>query len=140
MTQVGVVGGGVNAGGKGAAVGPRRPSQVQAHLMQQRLVAEQRWMLGSTTTMAPAEVMAEIFRVLREMNVQWKKLGPYNLKCLCKIAAAAASSAGVDVNIGSGDHEMDTGEGDGGGDEGGPGGARRKEMQVKFRKRSRFTR
>ena len=99
------------AGGKGAAVGPRRPSQVQAHLMQQRLVAEQRWMLGSTTTMAPAEVMAEIFRVLRDMNVQWKKLGPYNLKCLCKIAAAAASSAGVDVNIGGGDHEMDTGEG-----------------------------
>ena len=42
--------------------------------------------------MAPAEVMSEIFRVLREMNIQWKKLGPYNLKCLCKIAAAAAAS------------------------------------------------
>ena len=112
-----------------------RLSQVQAHLMQQRLVAEQRWMLGSTTTMAPAEVMSEIFRVLREMNIQWKKLGPYNLKCLCKIAAAAAASnAGVDVNIGGGDHEMDTGEGDGGGDGEGPGGApeQRKEMQVKF--------
>ena len=131
--QVGVDAALQGAGGKGAAVGPRRPSQVQAHLMQQRLVAEQRWMLGSTTTMAPAEVMAEIFRVLRDMNVQWKKLGPYNLKCLCKIAAAAASSAGVDVNIGGGDHEMDTGEGDGGGDGGGPGGApERKEMQVKF--------
>lgn len=131
--QVGVDAALQGAGGKGAAVGPRRPSQVQAHLMQQRLVAEQRWMLGSTTTMAPAEVMAEIFRVLREMNVQWKKLGPYNLKCLCKIAAAAASSAGVDVNIGGGDHEMDTGEGDGGGDGGGPGVApERKEMQVKF--------
>ena len=123
------------AGGKGSAVGPRRPSQVQAHLMQQRLVAEQRWMLGSTTTMAPAEVMAEIFRVLREMNVQWKKLGPYNLKCLCKIAAAAASSAGVDVTVGGGDHEMDTGEGGGvssamhGGD---INGSVRKEMQVKF--------
>ena len=131
--QVGVDAALQGAGGKGAAVGPRRPSQVQAHLMQQRLVAEQRWMLGSTTTMAPAEVMAEIFRVLRDMNVQWKKLGPYNLKCLCKIAAAAASSAGVDVNIGGGYHEMDTGDGDGGGDGGGPGGApERKEMQVKF--------
>jgi 5'-AMP-activated protein kinase catalytic alpha subunit len=79
--------------------------------------------------------MAEIFRVLREMNVQWKKLGPYNLKCLCKIAAAAASSAGVDVTVGGGDHEMDTGEGGGvssamhGGD---INGAVRKEMQVKF--------
>tara|TARA_B100000401_G_scaffold238158_1_gene161469 strand:+ start:114 stop:1937 length:1824 start_codon:yes stop_codon:yes gene_type:complete len=133
--QVGVDAALQGAGGKGAAVGPRRPSQVQAHLMQQRLVAEQRWMLGSTTTMAPAEVMSEIFRVLREMNIQWKKLGPYNLKCLCKIAAAAAASnAGVDVNIGGGDHEMDTGEGEGGGDGEGPGGApeQRKEMQVKF--------
>jgi hypothetical protein len=33
-------------------LGARRPSQVQAHLMQQRLAAEQRWMLGSTTSMA----------------------------------------------------------------------------------------
>ena len=133
--QVGVDAALQGAGGKGAAVGPRRPSQVQAHLMQQRLVAEQRWMLGSTTTMAPAEVMSEIFRVLREMNIQWKKLGPYNLKCLCKIAAAAAASnAGVDVNIGGGDHEMDTGEGEGGGDGEGPWGApeQGKEMQVKF--------
>ena len=52
-------------------LGARRPSQVQAHLMQQRLAAEQRWMLGSTTSMAPAEVMTEIFRVLRNMNVSW---------------------------------------------------------------------
>jgi 5'-AMP-activated protein kinase catalytic alpha subunit len=70
---------------------------VQAHLMQQRLVAEQRWMLGSTTRMAPAEVMAEIFRVLRYMNVSWKKLGPYNLKCLYKLAAVAVHGEGGDV-------------------------------------------
>jgi len=94
------------AGGKGA-VGPRRPSQVQAHLMQQRLVAEQRWMLGSTTQMAPAEVMAEIFRVLRAMNVSWKKLGPYNLKCLYKMAAAAAAEAGVEVKMGEGEGGAD---------------------------------
>ena len=98
------------AGGKGAAVGPRRPSQVQAHLMQQRLVAEQRWMLGSTTQMSPAEVMNEIFRVLRSMNVSWKKLGPYNLKCLYKMAAAAAASAGVEVSVDDGGESMDVGE------------------------------
>jgi 5'-AMP-activated protein kinase catalytic alpha subunit len=84
-------------GVSGVGVGPRRPSQVQAHLMQQRLVAEQRWMLGSTTRMAPAEVMAEIFRVLRYMNVSWKKLGPYNLKCLYKLAAVAVHGEGGDV-------------------------------------------
>jgi 5'-AMP-activated protein kinase catalytic alpha subunit len=91
----GSVGDAVGSNGKG--VGPRRPSQVQAHLMQQRLVAEQRWMLGSTTRMAPAEVMAEIFRVLRYMNVSWKKLGPYNLKCLYKLAAVAVHGEGGDV-------------------------------------------
>ena len=91
----GAVGDAQGVNGKG--VGPRRPSQVQAHLMQQRLVAEQRWMLGSTTRMAPAEVMAEIFRVLRYMNVSWKKLGPYNLKCLYKLAAVAVHGEGGDV-------------------------------------------
>jgi 5'-AMP-activated protein kinase catalytic alpha subunit len=103
-------GGGVNdpnMGGKGAAVGPRRPSQVQAHLMQQRLVAEQRWMIGSTTRMAPAEVMAEIFRALRAMDVSWKKLGPYNLKGLYKMAGRIAAHAGVEV-------KMDEGGGGGG--------------------------
>jgi 5'-AMP-activated protein kinase catalytic alpha subunit len=91
----GSVGDAVGSNGKG--VGPRRPSQVQAHLMQQRLVAEQRWMLGSTTRMAPAEVMAEIFRVLRFMNVSWKKLGAYNLKCLYKLAAVAVHGENGDV-------------------------------------------
>ena len=99
-------------GVSGVGVGPRRPSQVQAHLMQQRLVAEQRWMLGSTTRMAPAEVMAEIFRVLRYMNVSWKKLGPYNLKCLYKLAAVAVrggrrrgARGGVRAETGAGGEE-----------------------------------
>ena len=83
-----------NMGGKGAAVGPRRPSRVRAHLVQQRLVAEQRWMIGSTTRMAPAEVMAEIFRALRAMDESWKKLGPYNLKCLYKMAGRIAAHRG----------------------------------------------
>ena len=80
---------------------------MQAHLMQQRLVAEQRWMIGSTTRMAPAEVMAEIFRALRAMDVSWKKLGPYNLKCLYKMAGRIAAHAGVEV-------KMDEGGGGGG--------------------------
>ena len=95
----------MNAGGKGAAVGPRRPSLLQAQLMQQRLTAEQRWMLGSTTTMAPPAVMAEIFRVLTAMGVAWKKLGPYNLKCLYKMDKSNGGGGG-----GGEDAEMDTGE------------------------------
>ena len=96
---------GLGAGGKGD-VGPRRPSQVQATLMQQRLVDEQRWLLGRPTRMAPAEVMAEIFRVLRAMNVSWKKLGPYNLKCLYKLAAVAIER-GSSLDVGGGDEAMD---------------------------------
>ena len=131
----------------GKGVGPRRPSQVQAHLMQQRLVAEQRWMLGSTTRMAPAEVMAEIFRVLHYMNVRWKKLGPYNLKCLYKLAAVAvrgengqeehAGSARAETGAGGEDDvAMDDGEGDGAGDARSPSapanGTPVKDIRVKF--------
>jgi 5'-AMP-activated protein kinase catalytic alpha subunit len=73
--------------------------------MQQRLTAEQRWMLGSTTTMAPPAVMTEIFRVLTAMGVAWKKLGPYNLKCLYKMDKSNGGGGG-----GGEDAEMDTGE------------------------------
>jgi len=79
--------------------------------MQQRLVAEQRWMLGSTTRMAPAEVMAEIFRVLRHMNVRWKKLGPYNLKCLYRLAAVALEKGDDTTQL-----SLDDNNGDGDGD------------------------
>jgi len=102
---------GAGGGTAGDASGTRRPGQVQAHLMQQRLVAEQRWMLGSTTRMAPAEVMAEIFRVLRHMNVRWKKLGPYNLKCLYRLAAVALEKGDDTTQL-----SLDDNNGDGDGD------------------------
>lgn len=50
-------------------------------LLQQRVVAERRWALGTQTSMNPPSVMEEIHRVLRLLNVAWKKLGPYTLKC-----------------------------------------------------------
>jgi 5'-AMP-activated protein kinase catalytic alpha subunit len=74
---------GQQGGPTGASpMGHRRPSQIQSNLMQQRLVtSEQRWMLGKSTTMAAPDVMNEIFRVLTALKVNWKKIGPYNLKC-----------------------------------------------------------
>jgi|AntAceMinimDraft_1070359.scaffolds.fasta_scaffold61548_1 5'-AMP-activated protein kinase catalytic alpha subunit len=76
--------------------------------------------------------MSEIFRVLRGMNVSWKKLGPYNVKCLCRMAVAAAvAAAGSGVEAGgaegaAGDvvdgESMDVGDDAEGG--GGGGGAR----------------
>ena len=97
--------------------------------------------------MAPAEVMAEIFRVLHYMNVRWKKLGPYNLKCLYKLAAVAvrgengqeehAGSARAETGAGGEDDvAMDDGEGDGAGDARSPSapanGTPVKDIRVKF--------
>ena len=69
--------------GVASALGVRRPSQVHAHMMQQRLVAEQRWMLGTASKMGALDVFNELIRVLRVMDVSWKKNGPYNMKCMC---------------------------------------------------------
>lgn len=74
--------GGIGSPTGASPMGHRRPSQIQSNLMQQRLVtSEQRWMLGKSTTMAAPDVMNEIFRVLTALKVNWKKIGPYNLKC-----------------------------------------------------------
>ena len=69
--------------GAASALGVRRPSQVHAHMMQERLVAEQRWMLGTASKMGAQDVVNELMRVLKVMNVAWKKNGPYNMKCMC---------------------------------------------------------
>ena len=69
--------------GAASALGVIRPSQVHAHMMQERLVAEQRWMLGTASKMGAQDVINELMRVLKVMNVAWKKNGPYNMKCMC---------------------------------------------------------
>ena len=74
--------GGIGSPTGASPMGHRRPSQIQSNLMQQRLVtSEQRWVLGKSTTMAAPDVMNEIFRVLTLLKMNWKKIGPYNLKC-----------------------------------------------------------
>jgi len=74
--------GGIGSPTGASPMGHRRPSQIQSNLMQQRLVtSEQRWVLGKSTTMAAPDVMNEIFRVLTSLKMNWKKIGPYNLKC-----------------------------------------------------------
>ena len=83
--------------GVASALGVRRPSQIQSHMMQTRLVAEQRWMLGTASKMGAQDVINELLRVLRAMNIAWKKNGPYNMKCMCVFHA-------------DNDSEMDAGE------------------------------
>eukprot|EP01025_Chloroclados_australasicus_P055574 TRINITY_DN6767_c0_g1_i2.p1 TRINITY_DN6767_c0_g1~~TRINITY_DN6767_c0_g1_i2.p1 ORF type:complete len:543 (-),score=52.84 TRINITY_DN6767_c0_g1_i2:499-1986(-) len=48
----------------------------------QRLIAERRWRLGTCIRGHPSVIMADIYNVLRKLGIMWKKLAPYNLKCL----------------------------------------------------------
>ena len=52
-----------------------------------RLVAEKHWCLGMRVRKAPQVIMHDIDQCLREMNITWKKLGPYNYKCHAIITA-----------------------------------------------------
>jgi len=56
-------------------------SSNNSSMPQQRLVAERKWRLGVHARGHPSALMAELFRVLQALGVQWKKLAPYNLKC-----------------------------------------------------------
>uniref|UniRef100_A0A7N0VE53 non-specific serine/threonine protein kinase n=1 Tax=Kalanchoe fedtschenkoi TaxID=63787 RepID=A0A7N0VE53_KALFE len=42
----------------------------------------QKWILGIQSVPAPSGRMAELLRILQELNVRWKKIGNYNIKCL----------------------------------------------------------
>ena len=93
--------------GAASALGVRRPSQVHAHMMQQRLVAEQRWMLGTASKMGAQDVMNELFRVLRVLNVGWKKNGPYSIKCIDTRSVNTSDGDGMNEDSNTmGDEEM----------------------------------
>ncbi|XP_075493127.1 SNF1-related protein kinase catalytic subunit alpha KIN10-like isoform X1 [Primulina tabacum] len=43
--------------------------------------ADKRWALGLQSRAHPREIMTEVLKALQELNVYWKKVGPYNMKC-----------------------------------------------------------
>ncbi|EFJ16445.1 hypothetical protein SELMODRAFT_234034 [Selaginella moellendorffii] len=43
--------------------------------------SERRWALGLQSRAHPREIMNEVLKVLQELDVSWKKLGHYNVKC-----------------------------------------------------------
>ena len=104
----------------GVGVGQRRLSQVQAHLMQQRLVAEQRWMLPHDADGAGGGDGGD-FPMLRHMNVSWKKLGPVQPRACTSwrqwryTGRAATAHAGARAETGAGGEE-DSAMDDGGDD------------------------
>ncbi|CAL9071283.1 unnamed protein product [Musa textilis] len=42
---------------------------------------ERKWALGLQSRAHPREIMTEVLKALQELNVSWKKIGHYNLKC-----------------------------------------------------------
>ncbi|KAG0484984.1 hypothetical protein HPP92_009063 [Vanilla planifolia] len=42
---------------------------------------ERKWALGLQSKAHPREIMMEVLKALQELNVRWKKIGHYNMKC-----------------------------------------------------------
>ncbi|KAJ0249833.1 SNF1-related protein kinase catalytic subunit alpha KIN10 [Hirschfeldia incana] len=42
---------------------------------------ERKWALGLKSQAPPSEVMTEVLKALQDLNVCWKKIGHYNIKC-----------------------------------------------------------
>ncbi|KAK7381276.1 hypothetical protein VNO78_33847 [Psophocarpus tetragonolobus] len=51
--------------------------------MRQQLPVERKWALGLQFQAQPHEIMIEVLKALQELNVYWKKIGHYNMKCIC---------------------------------------------------------
>ncbi|PNY11881.1 SNF1-related protein kinase catalytic subunit alpha KIN10 [Trifolium pratense] len=49
--------------------------------MRQQFPVERKWALGLQSRAQPREIMAEVLKALQELNVCWKKIGHYNMKC-----------------------------------------------------------
>ncbi|KAJ7519019.1 hypothetical protein O6H91_20G019600 [Diphasiastrum complanatum] len=47
-----------------------------------RFAADRKWTLGVQSRSHPREIMTEVLKALQELDIAWKKLGHYNVKCL----------------------------------------------------------
>ncbi|GER45334.1 protein kinase [Striga asiatica] len=46
-----------------------------------QIPADRKWALGLQSRAHPREIMTEVLKALQELNVYWKKIGHYNMKC-----------------------------------------------------------
>jgi 5'-AMP-activated protein kinase catalytic alpha subunit len=49
--------------------------------LRQHFAAERKWALGLQSRAHPREIITEVLKALQELNVYWKKIGHYNMKC-----------------------------------------------------------
>eukprot|EP00899_Mesostigma_viride_P024849 jgi/Mesvir1/5549/Mv15580-RA.1 len=64
----------------GMSAGGRRPSQ-------QRLQAQRKWSLGITmpSQRGAMDIMTDVYRVLQRLDIGWKKIGSYGLRCRAEL-------------------------------------------------------
>ncbi|KAJ8438927.1 hypothetical protein Cgig2_033814 [Carnegiea gigantea] len=55
--------------------------EYQGFGLRQQFPVEKKWALGLQSRAHPREIMTEVLKALQELNVCWKKVGHYNMKC-----------------------------------------------------------
>ncbi|XP_073222217.1 SNF1-related protein kinase catalytic subunit alpha KIN10 isoform X1 [Cicer arietinum] len=67
------------------------------------LPVERKWALGLQSRAHPREIMTEVLKALQELNVCWKKIGHYNMKCRW-VAGIPGNHGGMVNNSGHNNH------------------------------------
>lgn len=63
-----------------------------------------KWALGLQSRAHPREIMAEVLKALKELNVCWKKIGNYNMKCRwCPVYPGTTINYSLNANHGFSD-------------------------------------
>ncbi|KDP27185.1 hypothetical protein JCGZ_19884 [Jatropha curcas] len=65
------------------AVGHRLPGYMDfpGTGLKSQFAVDRKWALGLQSRAHPREIMTEVLKALQELNVCWKKIGHYNMKC-----------------------------------------------------------
>ncbi|KAH9292732.1 hypothetical protein KI387_042080, partial [Taxus chinensis] len=53
----------------------------QGNTSRSQFPVERKWALGLQSRAHPREIMTEVLKALQELDVGWKKIGHYNMKC-----------------------------------------------------------
>ncbi|CAI0375178.1 unnamed protein product [Linum tenue] len=64
--------------------GGHRPAgymEYQGMGLRSQYPVDRKWALGLQSRAHPREIMTEVLKALQELNVGWKKIGHYNMKC-----------------------------------------------------------
>ncbi|CAN6452346.1 unnamed protein product [Victoria cruziana] len=63
--------------------GHRSPGYMDHHQggLRSQFSPDRKWALGLQSRAHPREIMTEVLKALQELNVGWKKIGHYNMKC-----------------------------------------------------------